>query len=108
MSYQLNLKTAAIAIASATIGDNTIVAAVTATPILIHGIVLTVGGATNLIFKDGASSNLSGAMVLTGNGSSITLQISSEPYFRALPGDAFVINSSAAVSITGTVWYRQG
>jgi len=112
-----NLRKAAISIATATVGDNSIVAAVAAQgtgsgaytpPLRIHGIQFTVGGATNLTFKDGASTSLSGAEVYTGNGSSKVLQINEEPYYYCQPGNAFIINSSAAVSIMGTVYYRQG
>ena len=72
-----------------------------------HGIFYTVAGATNVTYKAGSTA-LSGAIVLTGNGSSQTLQISDEPYFYVPPGSAFVMNQSGAVQISGTVYYAAG
>jgi hypothetical protein len=88
-------------------GDNTVIAAVVGAPILVFGIFFTVAGATNITFKDGTTS-LSGAVVFTANGSAMTLQINDEPYFYCQPGDAFIMNNSSAVQVSGTVYYRQG
>lgn len=88
-------------------GDNTIVSAPASGPINVYGIVFTVNGATNITFKDAATA-LSGAFVLTGNGSSFTLPMSDEPWFQVQPGDNFVMNSSNAVTVGGTLWYTTG
>jgi hypothetical protein len=98
-------KSAAINFSSS--GDNTVVAAQTIGPVNVYGLFFTVAGATNIVFKDGSTA-LSGAVVLTGNGSAMTLQINDEPYFQCQPGDAFVMNSSNAVAVTGTVYYTTG
>ena len=88
-------------------GDNILVAAQAAGPISIAGMMFTVGGATNVIFKKGATA-FSGAMIFTANGSSMTLPLNDEPWYRIPPGSAFVLNSSAAVAIGGIVWWING
>lgn len=89
-------------------GDNTVIALNSTLPIHVYGILFTVGGATNITFKAGSTS-LSGALVFTGNGSSMTIQINmDEPYFSCAPGSAFIMNSSGAVQVSGTVYYTNG
>src|SRR6266704_1455429 len=100
-AHSQNCKTAAINFAAS--GDNTVIAAVTGAPITVFGFFFTVAGATNITFKDGSTA-LSGAVVFTGNGSAMTLQINDEPYFYCAPGDAFVMNNSNAVQVSGTVY----
>lgn len=96
-----HLKSAAIDFAGS--GNNTIVAAVASNRILIHRIWFVVGGATNLIFKDG-TTGLSGTVPLSANGG-ITLDTTGEPWFITTIGNALIINSSAAVQIGGMVFY---
>jgi hypothetical protein len=88
-------------------GDNTIISAPASGPINVYGIILTVSGATNLTFKDGTTA-LSGAIVLTANGSSVTLPLSDEPWFQIQPGDNFIINQSGNATMAGTIWYTIG
>ena len=99
--------TRSIAIAFSSSGDNTVVAGLTANPIRVYGLVATVNGATNITFKDGSTA-LSGALILTGNGSSFTLPLTDEPYFTTTIGNAFVMNSSSAVAVSGICWYTTG
>jgi hypothetical protein len=99
--------TRSIPISFAGAGDNTVVAAVVGNPIRVYGIVFTVGGATNITFKDGTTA-LSGAYILTGNGSSLTKPLSEEPYYTTTLGNGFVINSTNAVAVGGTLWYTTG
>jgi len=87
-------------------GDNTVIAGVTGTKINVYGIFYTVAGATNVTFKDGTTA-LSGAYVLTANGSSQTLHLFDEPYFACSDGKDFIMNQSGAVAITGTVYFTQ-
>jgi hypothetical protein len=89
-------------------GDNTIVSAPTIGPINVYGLFFTVAGATNITFKDSVVGNLSGAVVLTGNGSSLTLPLQDEPYYQIQPGSNLVINNSNAVSVQGSLWYTTG
>lgn len=90
-------------------GDNTVITAPASGPINVVGIAFTVSGATNITFKNGSTAQ-SGAIVFTGNGSSMTLMLSewSNAYYYADAGNNFVMNSSAAVTVTGTIWYVNG
>ena len=85
-------------------GDNTVVAGIAGSPVRVYAFVFTVNGATNITFKDGANV-LSGAFVLTGNGSNMVLPLSDEPVYETTLGNAFVINSTQAVQVSGTLWY---
>jgi len=89
-------------------GDNVVISSPASGPINVYAIFFTVNGATNLTFKDSVVGNLSGAIVLTGNGSSLTLPMQDEPWYQIQPGSNFVMNSSNAVTFGGTIWYTQG
>lgn len=89
-------------------GDNTVVTAPSTGPINVYGIVFTVSGATNVTFKDSVVGALTGAIVLTGNGSSFTLPLQDEPWFQIQPGSAFVMNSSSPVTFGGILWFTLG
>lgn len=85
-------------------GDNTVVAAGTgAQTVKVYQLVLVVGAATNLTFKSGAGTSLSGAMPMTASGS-ITLDFNGEPWYATGAAAAFVINSSNAVQVSGTAY----
>lgn len=106
MSQIQAFKTAAIT--GTGTGDNTIVAAVTGRPIKVWKIWFTAAAAVNVIFKDGASTSLSGATVLPSAGSLFTLAYDGSPHWVTSPGNAFIINSSGAVALTGEVYYTEG
>lgn len=89
-------------------GDNIVIAAPTVGPINVAGIAFTVSGATNITFKNGASIAQSGAIVFTANGSAMTLPLAPAPWYWATPGNAFIMNSSNAVQVSGTIWYTNG
>jgi len=86
-------------------GDNTLVVAVASNRIVIDRIWLVVGGATNLTFKDGASTNLSGAVPMSTNGG-LTFDATGEPWFCTSLGNAFILNSSAGVQVSGQIYYH--
>lgn len=86
-------------------GDNAIIAASSGKTIKVWKIFFTAAGAVNVTFKDGASTALSGAVVLSGSGSSMTLYYDGSPHWVTSPGNAFIINLSGAVAITGQVYY---
>lgn len=88
-----------------TTGDNVIVSTSTTRNIRVYQMILTVGAATNLIFKDG-ETNLTGAMNLAANGS-ITLDFNGEPWFIAVANDAFIINQSGTAQVSGRIYYEQ-
>jgi hypothetical protein len=90
-------------------GDNTVLPAAPFGMVKIKGISFTVAGATNITFKNGTST-VSGAYVFTGNGSSMTAPIleSDAYYWWADPSQAFVMNLSSGVQLSGTIWYTNG
>ena len=102
----MQFKTAALTPSSS--GDNSIIAAPSAGPIKVWKIWFTAAGAVNVTFKDGASTSLSGAVVLTGAGSSFMLYYDGSPHFVTSPGNAFIINLSGAVALAGQIYYTLG
>lgn len=92
------------AINAAASGDNTVVSAASSGSLNVYEIYFTVGGATNITIKAGSRS-LTGPIQLTGAGSSINLLMSDEPHFTCRPGEAFIINSSNAVQLSGMAKY---
>lgn len=90
-------------------GDNSAIAASTGKTIKVWKIWFTVAGAVNITFKDGTGGTaLSGATVLTQNGSSMTLYYDGSPHWVTSPGNAFVMNLSSGVAVTGQVYYTIG
>lgn len=98
------LTSASIDVASS--GDNTLITGVTGQTIRVWRLFVVVDAAVNLIFKDGASTNLTGTMVMTASGA-ITLDFDSEPWFVTSAGNAFILNLSGAVGARGRVYYTQ-
>lgn len=90
---------------TASSGDLTIAAATASKKNRLMRLVLIVGGATNITFKDGTTA-LSGPMQLLANGG-ITLDFSGEPWFEASTNADLKINSSNAVQLSGAAWYVQ-
>ena len=92
-------------------GDNTLVAAVAGKLIQLVRIFVVVAAATNLTFKDGTGGTaLSGPIPMAANGS-ITLDIAPVTdfpwYSTSNVANNLVLNSSAAVQVSGTIWYSQ-
>lgn len=104
--YAENLKKADINISSS--GNNTIISAPTNGYIVIDHINFLAGSSSvNVQLKDGAT-NYGGLYQLTSN-QAITLEntIQNEKGIITLtPGNAFIINLSAAVQVSGFVRYR--
>lgn len=84
-------------------GSNEIIPAVTGKRILVHRLFLVCGGTTNLTFMRGVTS-LSGAVPMATNGG-ITFDITGEPWFTTDIAEAFNIDSSGGVQVSGTVYY---
>ncbi len=100
-----------VAIAAASNGDNTLVAAVTGYAIRVTSFVLTYSAAVNAKFTDGAGgTNLCGLLYGVGTGP--------PPVSQAVPGDvqrglfatakgnALVLNLSGAVPVGGLITYE--
>jgi hypothetical protein len=90
-------------------GDNTLVAAVAKQTIQMVGILLVVGGATNLTFKDGtAGTARSGALPMTANGALVLDPNQNNLWYQTSSGsNNLVLNSSNAVQVSGTVYFKQ-
>jgi hypothetical protein len=87
-------------------GDITVVAGVSGQTVRVFRILLMASAATNITFKDGATA-LTGAIDLAAAGSGMILDFSGEPWFVTSAGNAFVINSSNAVQVSGKIDYIQ-
>jgi hypothetical protein len=97
---------------SAASGDVTAIAAVAGQPLKIWRIVLAnaVATAQALIFKDGSTA-LTGAISLpsaVGGLLALDAGANGNPLFTVTAGNAFVVNESAATSVTGFVQYTLG
>lgn len=87
-------------------GNNILIPAVNDKQILIFRIFFVTQNSTVVILRDGASTNLTGPIRLA-DGGSFVLDLSALPWFQTSYGNAFVLNSSAPVQISGTVYYQQ-
>jgi hypothetical protein len=97
------------AISFSSSGDNTIVAGVGGQTIRIMRIFFVnsdPSASTNITIKDSTPTSFSGAFALSAS-SSFNGTPSGEPLFITGSGKGFQINNSAAVQISGTVWYTQ-
>lgn len=86
-------------------GDNVIVSGQTGKKILAYRIFVVVGGATDLTFKDGVTTSLTGAIPMVANGS-ITLDLNNVPWFQTSSGKDLVLTSSQSVQVSGAVYYQ--
>lgn len=86
-------------------GDNIVIAGVLGKRIKVLQFFLVLAAATNLTYKSGASP-ISGPLDFGSNAAQVQ-------DFIQLPltcnlGDPFILNSSNAVVVGGTIWYVQG
>lgn len=97
-----------LAISFSNTGDNTVVAAVAGKSVRVFRIFFVCSAATNVTIKDGAGTNLTGAMSMGANGGfTLDYMDGSEPWFFTSSGNAFIINQSGTAQISGTVFYQQ-
>lgn len=99
-----NLTSAVVSVAAS--GDNTLVAGIGGQTIRIWKLLLVFNAAVNIIFKDGAATNLTGVMNMLANGSFV-LDFDAEPWFLTAAANAFILNLSAAVQVSGRIYYTQ-
>jgi hypothetical protein len=92
-----------VVINTASSGDLALVAASGGNKARLYRLILVAGGITNITFKSAATA-LSGPIPLPANGS-ITLDFSGDPWFTTATNEAFNLNNSAAVQISGTAYY---
>ena len=91
---------------TASSGDNTIVAAVSGEKISVFRLWLWSNGTVSVTIKDGAGTNLAGAMALVAQ-SDPKWPLSEEPWFTTTAGNAFILNLSDAIQVSGRVYYVQ-
>jgi len=107
MAYNLNV----IDFSTSSSGDNTAIAAVTGKKILIWALTLENTDSTNdtsIVFKDGTTAyNATAVFIASGGGSYELGTLQGTNYvYEGTNGNAFIINSSAAVALTGRIWYQ--
>jgi hypothetical protein len=108
MSYPELNRMVAVDINIAASGDTTLIAGVTGSPIRVYQIVLVANAAVNVIFKDGSTAFNAFAIPLTAQGTNITLPYSGVAWWSTSNSNAFKINLSGSVQITGRAYYTVG
>lgn len=99
------LTAASVSVAAS--GDNTLVAGVAAQTVRVFRIFFVVAGAVNIQFKAATGGTaLTGVMTMSAGGA-LVLDFSGEPWFVTATAGAFVLNLSAAVQVSGAVYYTQ-
>jgi hypothetical protein len=94
-------------VAAASSGDNTLVAAVAAKKIRVHGYELSAARAVNAKFRSGAT-DITGLFTLAAAGASADAQertADPDGLFETATGAALVLNLSGAVAVAGFVDY---
>jgi hypothetical protein len=89
---------------SAAGGDIVAVAAVTGKKIEVMRVFFANTGANSLTFKDGAGTSLTGVMDF-GALAVFYAEGDNAPLFETSPGNAFIINASAATKVAGKIDY---
>jgi hypothetical protein len=89
-------------------GVNPAIAGVAGQIIRVWKLFLVPASTVTVQFQD-ASTNLSGAMSLgtSTNNLLLTLPFDTKPWFTCAAGDAFNINLSGAVQVSGAIYYTQ-
>ena len=96
-----------VSVSVSALGDNTLVAGVLGQKIRIYRLFLVFSSSAAVFFRDGvAGPALTGDMLMYAGGS-ITFDFESEPWFQLATDSAFVLNLSAAVQVSGRVYYVQ-
>lgn len=85
-------------------GNNTVIAAVAGQTIRVYRGFFIAASSVAIIVRDGASTNLTGAMTLGAH----TLPYDGLPWFTCARGNAFVLNLGSAVQVSGRLYYIQG
>lgn len=82
-------------------GDTTVVAAQPGKTVNVHRVKLSLASEATVQFKSGSNA-------LSGPETTLTqvLDYNDNPWYRTLPGEAFVISLGSAVQCGGSVWYR--
>jgi len=95
------------AINCSTSGDNTLVTGVSGQSIRVYAFFLMVSGAVNLKFKDGAATDFFPAWPFLSAGAGWEKDPMGRPWLTTSGGNALVLNLSAAVQVSGRLYYTQ-
>jgi hypothetical protein len=96
------------AVNAASLGDNTLVAAVAGKRIRVHAYELSSAGVVTAKFKDGAATDLTGPLTLAAAGAAADAAErtnDSDGLFQTTAGNALVLNLSAAIVVGGFIDY---
>jgi hypothetical protein len=95
-----------VKIDTAASGDTTIISGTSGQTIKIWSLILWSAGAVNVILKDAATRNLTGAIGMVAQ-SRFILDETAHPWFTLTAGNAFVINLSTTIQVSGSVRYTK-
>lgn len=85
-------------------GNNTLVAAVAGQTVRVYALFLVVAGTVGIKFNGG--SDLTGVMTF-GAGGGMVLDRMGVPWFTSTVANGFILNLSAAVQVSGRIYYAQ-
>jgi hypothetical protein len=88
-------------------GETALVALTASQSIRIMGMVLVFAAACTVTFKNGAGGTAFGGAMPMKAGGSIVLDPSGEPWMKTSNGNAFVMDLSAAVQVSGWLLYTK-
>lgn len=91
---------------AASSGNNTLVAAVASERVFVYRMFFLAVGAVDVEIRDGTTTEMTGPMALNQT-VGIWMDYSDEPWFITTAGNALVMNLSAAVQVSGRVYYKQ-
>ncbi len=89
-----------------TSGDNVLLEGIVSKKIYCYRLYLVVADDTELTFKDGILSDLSGPLPMLANGAMV-LDLSNVPWYQTSSGNDFILNSTSDVQVSGTLYYQQ-
>ena len=95
----------AVVIDSAAGGDIILKAATPGLVTKLYRILFVVGGSTSIMYKDGVTE-ISGPFPFTAGGGMV-LDFLQDPWYQTSLNSALILNSSAAVQVSGTAWIVQ-
>lgn len=106
LSLPTTAQTSHAAINISSSGDNTVIAGTGGQTIRVYKLFLVASAAVSLKYKDGAGADLTPALSMAANGGMV-LDFDSEPWFVTSPGNDFIANLSAAVQVSGRIYYSK-
>ena len=90
----------------ATVADQTVVSAVAGKQIKVYALNMTPGGTTTVTPKDGATALTGAITIVAGIPFILNASANGDPWFVTSSGNAFVINNSVAVQVSGSCRYE--